>query len=68
MTDKQRNGKPGTTDQKPRWEGPAETRPRGYLPPLDNPNEDEDAAGETLKNPDRDDATDLVKKRRSAKR
>lgn len=30
-------GPAGTTDQSPRWEGPEETRPRGYLPAIDNP-------------------------------
>ena len=25
------NGKPGETSQWPRWEGPAENRPRGYV-------------------------------------
>lgn len=48
-----RDGKPGTTDQAPRWEGPEETRPRGYLPAKDDPENDPDAAGETLRNPDR---------------
>jgi hypothetical protein len=37
---------PGTIDEKPRWEGPPENRPRGYLPPLDDPKEDREAAGE----------------------
>jgi hypothetical protein len=41
-------GTPGTTDQKPRWEGPEETRPRGYLPAEDDPTKNPDAAGETL--------------------
>lgn len=48
-----RDGKPGTTDQSPRWEGPEETRPAGYLPAVDNPAEDRDAAGENLNDPDR---------------
>lgn len=48
-----RDGKPGTTDQSPRWEGPAENRPRGYLPAKDDPYNEKDAAGETLKHPDR---------------
>lgn len=42
------SGAPGTTDQKPRWEGPEETRPRGYLPATDDPTQTPDAAGETL--------------------
>jgi len=32
-----RDGKPGTTDQFPRWEGPEENRPAGYLPAEDSP-------------------------------
>src|SRR5690606_33858868 len=48
-----REGKPGTTDQWPRWEGPEETRPRGYLPANDDPATDRDAAGENLNDPDR---------------
>ncbi|WP_082549895.1 hypothetical protein [Mesorhizobium sp. Root157] len=39
----------GTTDQKPRWEGPPENRPRGYLPAVDDPETDRDAAGENLR-------------------
>ena len=38
-------GQPGTTDQWPRWEGPEETRPRGYLPAQDDPQEARDADG-----------------------
>lgn len=48
-----RDGQPGTTDQSPRWEGPEETRPRGYLPADDDPAVDRDAAGENLSDPDR---------------
>jgi hypothetical protein len=64
MSNSPKDGQPGTTDQSPRWEGPPETRPRGYLPAKDDPSNDEDAAGETLKNPDRDDATDFAKTRK----
>ena len=46
-----KDGKPGTTDQWPRWEGPPENRPRGYLPAKDDPATTPDAAGDTLKNP-----------------
>jgi hypothetical protein len=45
-----KDGRPGTTDQSPRWEGPEENRPAGYLPALDDPEQDPDAAGETLDN------------------
>ena len=41
-----KSGKPGTIDQSPRWEGPEETRPRGYLPAKDDPQNDPDALGE----------------------
>lgn len=54
---------PGTTDQKPRWEGPPETRPRGYLPATDDPENDRDAAGENLKDPDRRTLADAGKTR-----
>jgi len=33
-------GAAGTTDQSPRWEGPEQTRPRGFLPAVDNPDQD----------------------------
>jgi hypothetical protein len=46
-----KDGAPGTTEQSPRWEGPEETRPRGYLPAKDNPNVDRDAVGENLQDP-----------------
>lgn len=55
-----RDGAPGTTDQSPRWEGPAPNRPRGYLPAKDDPYNEEDAAGETLKHPDRRTLGDAV--------
>ena len=53
----------GTTDQKPKWEGPPETRPAGYLPADDNPEIDRDAAGENLQDPDRSDLGDSLKTR-----
>jgi hypothetical protein len=43
----------GTTDEKPRWEGPKENRPRGYLAAKDDPDRDRDAAGENNSDPDR---------------
>ncbi|TPW25743.1 hypothetical protein [Pararhizobium mangrovi] len=63
-TDDAKEGKPGTTDQRPRWEGPPETRPPGYLPAEDDPASDRDAAGENLEDPDRDTATDVVRKKK----
>lgn len=56
-----KNGVPGTTDQKPRWEGPPENRPRGYLPARDDPSVSRDAAGENLKDPDKHDLGDALK-------
>lgn len=43
----ERDPKAGTTDQKPKWEGPSENRPRGYEPADDNPAEDPDATQTT---------------------
>ena len=51
-------GQPGTTDQRPRWEGPPENRPRGYLPAEDDPTVERDAAGENLADPDRSTLSD----------
>jgi len=55
-----KTGAPGTTDQKPRWEGPPENRPSGYLPAKDNPAVDRDAAGENLQDPNRSGISDAV--------
>tara|TARA_R110002020_G_scaffold25060_6_gene81606 strand:+ start:6926 stop:7078 length:153 start_codon:yes stop_codon:yes gene_type:complete len=35
-----KSGPAGTTDQRPRWEGPEESRPSGYLPAKDDPEDD----------------------------
>lgn len=59
--DKPRDGTPGTTDQSPRWEGPEESRPRGYLPAKDDPDRARDAAGETNKDPERKRLSDALK-------
>ena len=59
-----KNGPAGTTDQSPRWEGPKETRPRGYLPAEDDPDENRDAVGETNKDPERNGPSDALKTRR----
>ncbi|UVC12131.1 hypothetical protein IHQ71_28320 [Rhizobium sp. TH2] len=56
-----RDGAPGTTDQSPRWEGPEETRPRGYLPAKDDPDVDRDASGENLQDPRKRDLSDSFK-------
>ncbi|MFS2153296.1 MULTISPECIES: hypothetical protein [unclassified Rhizobium] len=49
---KQSEGAPGTTDQSPRWEGPRENIPPGYLPAEDNPDTAKDANGETNADPE----------------
>ena len=58
---KPRDGAPGTTDQSPRWEGPEESRPRGYLPAKDDPDTERDAVGETNKDPERNRPSDALK-------
>ena len=60
---KPKDGAPGTTDQSPRWEGPQENRPRGYLPAKDDPDNTRDAAGETNRHPDRKRPSDALKTR-----
>ncbi|MBI1620668.1 hypothetical protein [Aquamicrobium zhengzhouense] len=61
-----RDGQPGTTDQSPRWEGPEETRPAGYLPAIDAPETQPDAAGETLSSAEADNAADALAARNRA--
>lgn len=56
-----KDGRAGTTGQSPRWEGPKETRPRGYLPAKDNPEKDRDAVGENLNDPSREKLSDAGK-------
>ncbi|QLF68950.1 hypothetical protein FE840_005000 [Peteryoungia desertarenae] len=63
-----KDGKPGTTDQSPRWEGPEENRPRGYLPAKDNPDVDRDAVGENLQEPRKRDLSDALKTREDVER
>lgn len=41
-----RDGAPGTTDQSPRWEGPEDTKPAGYMPAKDDPKRQPDAIDE----------------------
>ncbi|MDB5556527.1 MAG: hypothetical protein JWL86_6511 [Rhizobium sp.] len=61
--EKPKSGAPGTTDQSPRWEGPEETRPRGYLPAKDDPDVDRDAVGENLRDPRKRNVSDALKTR-----
>ncbi len=63
--DKPRGGAPGTTDQSPRWEGPEQSRPRGYLPAKDDPDTAHDAVGETNKDPERATPSDALKVKNS---
>jgi len=62
-----KDGAPGTTDQSPRWEGPQESRPRGYLPAKDDPDIDRDAVGETNQDPERNSPSDAIKTKEDAK-
>ena len=57
------NGAPGTTDQWPRWEGPQQNQPRGYLKAKDDPSRDRDAVGENLEDPRKTDLGDAMKTR-----
>lgn len=59
--DKPNDGTPGTTEQSPRWEGPEENRPRGYLPAKDDPDVDRDAVGENLRDPRKRNLGDAMK-------
>jgi hypothetical protein len=52
----------GTTDQSPRWQGPEETRPRGYKP-ADDPKRDHDAAVEDLNDAERNNLADIGEKK-----
>lgn len=58
-----RDGASGTTDQSPRWEGPVENRPRGYLPPKDDPDKNIDAVGENNAHPQKTKLSDALKTR-----
>ncbi|TPI47457.1 hypothetical protein FJW05_10775 [Mesorhizobium sp. B2-9-1] len=58
-------GRPGTTEQWPRWEGPKGNRPPGYLKPKDDPDTNRDAAGENNEDPERSDLGDVAKKKGS---
>ncbi|WP_162894812.1 hypothetical protein [Rhizobium terrae] len=49
-----KTGAPGTTAQSPRWEGPQENTPRGYLPAKDDPDRDRDALDENNQDPSRE--------------
>lgn len=58
---KHENAVAGTTDERPRWEGPEESRPSGYKPAADEPDKKRDAAGENLDDPERSDLSDAGK-------
>lgn len=56
-----RDGAAGTTDQSPRWEGPQENTPRGYLKAKDDPDRNRDAVGETNADPQKTNLSDALK-------
>lgn len=57
------NGPAGTTSQMPRWEGPEESRPSGYLPAKDNPETEGGADDEATRDSERDGPGDAGKGR-----
>ncbi len=62
-TNTPKDGAPGTTDQSPRWEGPEESRPPGYLPAKDDPDRAEDANGEKNADPETKKVSDGLKQK-----
>jgi len=60
-TTQPKDGAAGTTDQSPRWEGPQENTPRGHLKAKDDPDQTEDAVGETNANPTKINLSDALK-------
>jgi hypothetical protein len=56
-----KEGAPGTTEQSPHWEGPQSTKPRGYMPAADDPEQDRDAMGENLRDPRKRNTADAFK-------
>ena len=62
-TNSPKPGAPGTTDQWPRWEGPQENTPRGYMPAKDNPDTARDANGESESDPEKKKVSDALKQR-----
>ena len=60
---KPKDGAPGTTEQSPRWEGPQENTPRGYLPAKDDPDVATDANGESNSNPKKTKVSDAFKQK-----
>jgi hypothetical protein len=56
-----KDGAPGTTEQSPRWEGPQENTPKGYMPAADDPDKDRDALGESNSDPEVKKVTDAAK-------
>lgn len=60
--------KTGTTDQKPKWEGQPENRPRGYEPADDDTAKKRDAAGHNLADPDRKNLADALSEPKHTRR
>ena len=62
-TNSPRDGAPGTTEQSPRWEGPQENIPPGYMPAKDNPDTARDAVGESNSDPPKKKVSDALKQK-----
>ncbi|MGY5777736.1 hypothetical protein [Rhizobium sp. LEGMi135b] len=58
-----REGAPGTTDQSPRWEGPARSKPARYLPAKDGGGKARDAHGENIDHPRKRRVSDALKQK-----
>jgi len=61
MPNSPKDGKPGTTEQSPRWEGPQGSRPSGYLPAKDDAERAKDANDENLNDPKVKKVSDAMK-------
>jgi hypothetical protein len=58
-----RDGAPGTSDQSPRWEGPAGSKPAGYLPAKDGGEAARDANNENINHPRKRKVSDALKQK-----
>jgi hypothetical protein len=56
-----KDGAAGTTEQSPRWEGPKENTPRGYMPAKDDPDRNRDSLGENNRDPEKQRLSDALK-------
>ncbi|MBB3458655.1 hypothetical protein FHT86_006981 [Rhizobium sp. BK313] len=62
-TNSPKDGTPGTTEQSPRWEGPQENIPPGYMPAKDNPDTARDAVGESNSDPAKKKVSDALRQK-----